>query len=205
MLRLTSFARVGILFVALASCAFAFTPPQDAAQKSEAHKRIINISAGELEASAVTRVEPVYPPPARYTAHAGVNVHVLINEQGEVIDASATFGYHMAERGEKLEEALAMIQRAVNADPSNRSYLDSLGWAYFKLGRLDEAERYLTRAAEGGNKSPAVFEHLGDLYDKQGRREEAIGAWQKALSLSTGAELSTRLRAKLGSEPPKEK
>jgi TonB family protein len=114
-------------------------------------------------------------------------------------------GYSLVERGEKLNEALEMIQRAVNIDPNNSAYLDSLGWAYFKLGRLDEAERYLNRAIQGSYKSPAIYEHLGDIYEKQGKRELAIGAWQKALALAKDAKDSSRLKAKLSGEPPKEK
>ncbi|MDQ3907090.1 MAG: tetratricopeptide repeat protein, partial [Acidobacteriota bacterium] len=56
-------------------------------------------------------------------------------------------GYFLTEHGERLKEALDMIQRAVKSEPTNASYLDSLGWVYFKLGQLDEAERYLTDAS----------------------------------------------------------
>lgn len=114
-------------------------------------------------------------------------------------------GYSMVERGEKLNEALEMIQRAVNAEPDNGAYLDSLGWAYFKLGRLEEAERYLTRATQGPYKSSAIFEHLGDTYEKQSKRGLANGAWQQALLLAQDEGVKSRLKAKLGGEPQKPK
>jgi TonB family protein len=105
-------------------------------------------------------------------------------------------GYLWVDRGERLEEALKMIQRAVNAAPNNGAYVDSLGWAYFKLGKLDEAERYLTQAARLYIDSATVQEHLGDVYDRLGKKEMARSTWQKALFFSTDAKQSERLRSK---------
>ena len=96
-----------------------------------------------------------------------------------------------------LKEALAMIQRAVNVEPGNGYYLDSLGWAYFKLGNIDEAERYLTEAARIVTSSPGIQEHLGDLYQRRNKPDAARAEWQKALLLSPEAEQTSRLRAKL--------
>lgn len=106
-------------------------------------------------------------------------------------------GYFLVERNERLTEALEMIQRAVRANPNNSSFLDSLGWAYFKLGKLDEAERNLTAAARRNNTSLAIQEHLGDLYQQRGKLELARAAWQKALSLSVETQDTARLKAKL--------
>jgi predicted Zn-dependent protease len=106
-------------------------------------------------------------------------------------------GYFLIERNERLQEALEMIQRAVRSEPTNSSFLDSLGWAYFKLGKLDEAERQLKEAARRDPTSSTIQEHLGDLYQKQGKTAEARAAWQKALTLSTEAEETARIKAKL--------
>jgi len=107
-------------------------------------------------------------------------------------------GYQLIERNKSLDEALQMIQRAVNAEPQNSNYLDSLGWAYFKLGKFDEAERYLTEAARLNQKSATMQEHLGDLYVRQSKMKSARAAWQKALSLSEDeSDQKTRIRTKL--------
>lgn len=106
-------------------------------------------------------------------------------------------GYFLTERGERLQEALEMIKRAVRAEPANASYLDSLGWAYFKLGQLDEAERHLADAARRNQRSVAIQEHLGDLHQRRGRTEDARAAWRKALSLSVEAAETARLKAKI--------
>jgi tetratricopeptide (TPR) repeat protein len=112
-------------------------------------------------------------------------------------------GYFLVERNERLTEALEMIQRAVRANPTNSSFLDSLGWAYFKLGKLDEAERHLTEAARRNSKSVAIQEHLGDLYHQRGQLEMARAAWQKALTMTVEAADIARIKAKLNSKSPK--
>ena len=106
-------------------------------------------------------------------------------------------GYFLAERGEKLDEALKLIEQAVEIDPTNPSFLDSLGWAYFKLGKLAEAEKYLRDAAQIDDSSSTIHEHLGDVYQKQGKLDLAKTAWQKALSLSSEEDETNRIKAKL--------
>ncbi|HUQ34610.1 MAG TPA: tetratricopeptide repeat protein [Pyrinomonadaceae bacterium] len=112
-------------------------------------------------------------------------------------------GYFLVERNVRLTEALEMIQRAVRTNPTNSSFLDSLGWAYFKLGRLEEAERHLTEAARRNTTSVAIQEHLGDLYQRRGKTELARAAWQKALTLVVEAGDTARIRAKLSGKAEK--
>lgn len=90
-------------------------------------------------------------------------------------------GYMFADRGVRLQEALAMIQKAVDKEPNNGAYLDSLGWVLFKLDKLPEAEKYLLRAVERAPKDPTVRDHLGDLYARQGRLKDAAAAWQRSI------------------------
>jgi predicted Zn-dependent protease len=112
-------------------------------------------------------------------------------------------GYFLVERNERLNEALAMIQKAVRAEPTNSSFLDSLGWAYFKLGNLDEAERHLSEAARRDATSATIHDHLGDLYQRRGKAEQARASWQKALALAVEVEEITRIKAKLNGQPSK--
>ncbi|MDT7687966.1 MAG: hypothetical protein QOE46_725 [Acidobacteriota bacterium] len=107
-------------------------------------------------------------------------------------------GYFLAEHDTKLEEALGMIERAVRAEPHNPSFLDSLGWAYFKLGKLKEAERYLSDAASRNATSATIQEHLGDLFQKLGQQDKAQASWRRALSLAAEAADTARIKAKLG-------
>jgi tetratricopeptide (TPR) repeat protein len=127
----------------------------------------------------------------------------ILSRDPENATALNNLGYFLIERNERLTEALEMIQRAVRANPTNSSFLDSLGWAYFKLGKLDEAERHLTDAARRNNQSATIQEHLGDVYQKRGKTELAREAWQKALSLAASGENSARIRAKLDGKAQK--
>jgi tetratricopeptide (TPR) repeat protein len=106
-------------------------------------------------------------------------------------------GYFLTEHNRQLDEALGMIELAVRAEPSNPSFLDSLGWVYFKLGKLKEAERSLSEAARRNPASATIQEHLGDLFQRLGRQEKAQASWRKALSLTTEAADTARIKAKL--------
>lgn len=90
-------------------------------------------------------------------------------------------GYMNADRGVKLEESLNYIKQALSFDPNNPAYLDSLGWAFFKLGKYDLAEENLTKAAVHMGSDPTVQEHLGDLYQKTGRLKLAAAHWDRAV------------------------
>ena len=90
-------------------------------------------------------------------------------------------GYMNADRGVKVEESLNYIKQALTFEPNNAAYLDSLGWAYFKLGKYDMAEENLNKAAVHMSSDPTVQEHLGDLYQKTGRLKLAASHWDRAV------------------------
>jgi tetratricopeptide (TPR) repeat protein len=106
----------------------------------------------------------------------------LIARDGKDANALNSLGYLLAERGERLDEAVDLLQRALKIEPDNPSYLDSLGWAYFQQGRLDLADEPLTRAAEQLTESSVVQDHLGNLRFKQQRYGDAVAAWERALA-----------------------
>ncbi len=95
-------------------------------------------------------------------------------------------GYNWANQGIRLEEAQAMIERAVEAEPASAAYLDSLGWVHYKRGNFEEAVLSLSRArqAEGGF-NPVILDHLGDALYRLGRREEAVKVWRDAQRMLT--------------------
>jgi Flp pilus assembly protein TadD len=106
----------------------------------------------------------------------------LIAHDADDANALNSLGYMLAERGERLDEAVELLKRALKIEPDNPSYLDSLGWAYFQQGRLDLADEPLTRAAERLTESSVVQDHLGDLRFKQQRFGDAAAAWERALA-----------------------
>ncbi len=90
-------------------------------------------------------------------------------------------GYMLGDRGVKLDDALAMVQKAVQLDPQNGAYLDSLGWVYFKMGQYALAEANLRKASERMGQDPAVHDHLGELFEKTGRLKMAAAQWEQSL------------------------
>lgn len=104
------------------------------------------------------------------------------------------YGYSLAERGEQLERALEMAKEAVRQQPENSSYLDTIGWVYFKLGNYEEAERFILKAIKHDDSNPVVLEHMGDVYARLGKKDKALEYWQKALERD---ETNQSLRAKI--------
>jgi|SRR5215469_12110910 len=91
-------------------------------------------------------------------------------------------GYMLADNNTKLDEALTLVKKAVDLDPANGAYLDSLGWVYFKLGKYDQAEDLLVKASQRMSNDPTVQDHLGDLYQKTGRLKLAATHWERAVT-----------------------
>lgn len=99
-------------------------------------------------------------------------------------DSAATLnylGYMLADRNIKLPEALALVNKALEKDPNNGAYLDSLGWVYFKMNRLSEAEENLRQALLRTPSDATVHDHMGDVLLKESKVKEAIAQWQISL------------------------
>lgn len=129
------------------------------------------------------------------------NIHVLMGniEKGEKIleemyeqdkhdpGINNDLGYLYADQGKKLEEAEAMIRKAVKAEPDNSAYLDSLAWVLYKRGKFPEALGHMEKALEVSqakqNASDAtLWDHLGDIQEQMKNIDKAVSAWQKALT-----------------------
>ena len=105
-------------------------------------------------------------------------------------------GYAKLERGEDIDAAEAMIRKAVDLAPDDASIIDSLGWAQYKRGKIEEAIVTLQRAAEKDPDQAEIQEHLGDALYKAGRRYQARFAWNAAL-VTAEEEIAARVQAKL--------
>lgn len=121
----------------------------------------------------------------------------LLQRNPENATALNNLGYFLIARGERLEEAVKLIERAVNIEPTNGNFLDSLGWANYKLGRLEQARIELEKARMYARNDASVHEHLGDVLKELGREQEARRSWEKALQLTVGEQGVTRLKGKL--------
>jgi len=92
-----------------------------------------------------------------------------------------SLGYTLADRGQRLPEAIAYIERALKVDPENPSYIDSLGWALFKIGRFEDAEPQLQKAAAARPNQSVIQDHYGEVLAQRGKYREAVTAWERAL------------------------
>ncbi len=92
-------------------------------------------------------------------------------------------GYMWADRGENLDKAHILLEKAVGREPRNGAYLDSLGWVYFRLGKLEAAQTNLLEAHRREPDDPTIEEHLGDLSERQGNVARAVSHWERALTL----------------------
>jgi tetratricopeptide (TPR) repeat protein len=103
-------------------------------------------------------------------------------------DSLNYIGYTYAEQGIKLDEAMALIKKALDIKPDSGYIIDSLGWIYYQKGAYDEAIHYLEKAVELMPDDPTINEHLGDAYVKKQNYEKALQFYEKALSLKPAQE-----------------
>ncbi len=106
-------------------------------------------------------------------------------------------GYMWAEQGVNLDRAADMLTKAVTLEPGNGAYLDSLGWAYFRQGKLDLAEKRLNEAAQILPRDATVHEHLGDVLAKRGDTNRALSLYRVALTLDPESKDEAKLRSKI--------
>ena len=115
---------------------------------------------------------------------ASAMFEVLLEADPSDVDVANYLGYMWADAGVNLDRALEMIRFAVETRPGNSAYLDSLGWVEYRLGRLEEAERWLQRAVElGGEGQGTVVAHLGEVLLEMGQEDEAQRLLQHALDV----------------------
>jgi len=149
--------------------------PQAAKVLQDAQVKFPNESSIPFELAAIFEKQKKY-------AESEAVFRQLIAKQPDHAGALNYLGYMLAERGDRLAESVELIQRALKIDPDNGSYLDSLGWAYFKSGKFDLAAEHLKRAADQLMTNSVVQDHYGDALARLGRYDQAIAAWTRALA-----------------------
>jgi tetratricopeptide (TPR) repeat protein len=108
-------------------------------------------------------------------------------------------GYSWIDQGRNVKQAMDYIRKAVKLKPDDGYYVDSLGWAYFRLGNLQSAVETLERAVELKPDDPIINDHLGDAYWRVGRKLEAKYQWQQALTLKPEEDQIVSLKQKIAS------
>ena len=122
---------------------------------------------------------------------------ILLEKYPESPEVLNFVGYTLVDRNIRLKEGIDLIKKAVSNEPQNGFYLDSLGWAYFKLGEIDKAIIYLERSVELEPQEMEITDHLGDAYWEVKRYKEAELVWKRALTLSGNKDIYERIEMKL--------
>ncbi|MFZ0259230.1 MAG: tetratricopeptide repeat protein [Pseudolabrys sp.] len=126
---------------------------------------------------------------------------VLFPDQPHVLNY---LGYSWIDQGIKLDEGMEMIKKAVQQRPDDGYIVDSLGWAYYRVGNYEEATKQLERAIELKPEDPTINDHLGDAYWRVGRVLEARFQWAHARDLKPDAEDLPKIEEKLKEGLPDE-
>jgi tetratricopeptide (TPR) repeat protein len=117
-------------------------------------------------------------------AQAEVHFRKCLSQKPDFTEALNYLGYMWADRGENLDEAHRLIGQAVELEPENAAYLDSMAWVLFKLGRSAEAIEWMRKAVKFAEEpDPVLFDHLGDILSALGETQEARAAWEQSLKL----------------------
>lgn len=145
-----------------------------------------------------------------------LNQSITIDPKGETLapypgSAYNDLGYLWVDHDQRVDEGGQLIQRALEMEPGNPTYIDSLGWFYFKKGDLDKALEQLLKAAEATKpEDPTVDDHVAQTYQKMGKIPEALNYWQKAIALDpANKDIAKKIEAAkqndghLSSAPPK--
>ncbi|MBU1233623.1 MAG: tetratricopeptide repeat protein [Proteobacteria bacterium] len=125
-----------------------------------------------------------------------VSMEKVLELQPDHAEALNYLGYTWADNNVNLEKALQYIQQSLTLKPNNGFIRDSLGWVYFRLGKLDKAVEEILGALELEPDDPNIYEHLGDIYRAQGKNEDARKAYQKAGELFVDQDKKLRIQEK---------
>ena len=122
----------------------------------------------------------------------------IVSKNPDHADALNYIGYSMVEEGHDYERALSLIKKADKLKPGNGYIVDSLAWANFRMGRLEEAWKQIQRAVDLSKDDPTMWEHYGDIAAKLGHADKAKKGYRNALKYKH--ENPDSIKKKLGSK-----
>lgn len=125
------------------------------------------------------------------------DLRLILQQQPSNAQALNALGYTLTDRTDRHQEALALIQKAVDISPKDPYYLDSLGWVYYRLGDLDKAEQYLREAIEI-QADVEFMAHLGEVLWEQGEQADAKKVWKRALKQNEDNKLLIKTMKRYG-------
>lgn len=129
-------------------------------------------------------------------------LHDAINNEQKTARICNYLGYLYADNNIKLDEALSLINTALEGEPTNGAYLDSLGWVYYRMGKYHDALPLLLEAALEleleGYPDAVVYEHIGDTYNALQMPDKALEYWNKAYALDPKSEVQKKINVQKG-------
>ncbi|XIA66967.1 tetratricopeptide repeat protein [Bradyrhizobium sp. TZ2] len=135
---------------------------------------------------------------------AEVDMRKALELQPEQPHVLNYLGYSWIDQGINLDEGMKMIKRAVDQRPDDGYIVDSLGWAYYRIGNFEDAVKHLERAIDLKPEDPTINDHLGDAYWRVGRTLEAKFQWAHARDLKPEAEELPKIEAKIANGLPED-
>jgi tetratricopeptide (TPR) repeat protein len=154
--------------------------PEDAVPRLQ-----IAVEARPVWVSAISALAGAFESLKQYPLADTLYIRALAIEPDNALVLN-NYGYSLSERGVRLDEAAAMARKAIDKDPENGAYLDTMGWILFRMGDYEKALPFIQKAFLLRPNSPEVADHLGDVYDKLEKREDAVRQWEKASALDPG-------------------
>jgi len=112
----------------------------------------------------------------------------LLKTNPEHVEALNFIGYSYAEMGTNLDEAETYVTKALEISPNKGYIIDSLGWIYYKKGKLEKALELLLKAARLTSNDPEVMEHIGDVYKVKGELRKALDYYKKGFEIADGVD-----------------
>ncbi len=160
----------------------------EAAASSLEYGLMMTVSDDDLRQDFLTMLGDVY-----FKLGAPEESYKYYEEALELDPHSATtlnnYSYHLALEKKRLDEALEMSARSIEAEPDNAAFLDTYGWIKYQMGEYNEARQWIRRAIEASEEpSAAILEHYGDVLYKLGDAENALIYWEKAAEAGNGSE-----------------
>ena len=113
----------------------------------------------------------------------------LIESDTNDVQALNNYSYSLVERNIQLNKALAMAKKAIELEPNNAAYLDTIGWIYYKMDNVEKALSFIRKSVELDNNNAVVLEHLGDVLFSNNQIEEAMLFYLKALDIDKNNEI----------------
>ena len=113
----------------------------------------------------------------------------LIESDTNDVQALNNYSYSLVERNIQLNKALAMAKKAIELEPNNAAYLDTIGWIYYKMDNVEKALNFIRKSVELDNNNAVVLEHLGDVLFSNNQIEEAMLFYLKALDIDKNNEI----------------